>query len=255
MNDRSIDDALELGITSCLHSLQNSKPSLLLNASQLKKTERDVKFIPSLASALSSIVLNCHDSEEQRYMMNIMNSWTASSIDNSEKLSIVTPENSRDNSIPFELDVEVRNSISEEAEKNRNIHDTRYYNEPIMNSDRYIAQETTNLIASKFREVMHFIGERKAEQVKQTKAEFFRRKKRHITNSENEDEDDEESNASSASGEDLDDFLTHKLTHSESDSGISSENIETNSTQHNSGNKEGRILNSDEDDFDDDEWW
>ena len=38
-------------------------PSLLLTAAQLKKTERDVIYIPTLASALSSLILNCIDDD------------------------------------------------------------------------------------------------------------------------------------------------------------------------------------------------
>ncbi len=252
MNDKGIDDALELGISSCLHSLQNSKPSLLLNASQLKKTERDVKFIPSIASALSSIVLNCHDSEQQRNMMDIINSWTVSSLDGYEKLSIVTPGGNKDSSTPLEFDSEANDSISEEDEINRSTQETGFRDEPNMNADRYISLETQNSIALKFREVMSLIGERKAEQIKKSRAQYFHKKKRR-TRLSNSQDDDEQSNVSSVSGTDLDDFLTKEYTHAESELDSSPKNVDPNKIERNSNGVEGRT--SDENDFDDDEWW
>lgn len=61
MNDVAINTALQAGLNACLRSLQKTNPSLLLTAAQLKKTERDVIYIPTLASALSSLILNCND--------------------------------------------------------------------------------------------------------------------------------------------------------------------------------------------------
>eukprot|EP00979_Chaetoceros_neogracilis_P006413 scaffold1307_cov260-Chaetoceros_neogracile.AAC.1 len=61
MNDDSINAALQAGLNSCLRSLQKTNPSLLLTPSQLKKTERDVIYIPTLASALSSLTCNCNN--------------------------------------------------------------------------------------------------------------------------------------------------------------------------------------------------
>ena len=61
MNDSSINAALHTGLIKCLRSLQSSNPELLLTASELKKTEREVTFIPTIASALASLTLNCND--------------------------------------------------------------------------------------------------------------------------------------------------------------------------------------------------
>lgn len=61
MNDSSINAALHTGLIKCLRSLQFSNPELLLTASELKKTEREVTFIPTIASALASLTLNCND--------------------------------------------------------------------------------------------------------------------------------------------------------------------------------------------------
>mmetsp|Transcript_23517 Transcript_23517/g.49861 ORF Transcript_23517/g.49861 Transcript_23517/m.49861 type:complete len:928 (+) Transcript_23517:233-3016(+) len=58
MNDKAIDDALENAFTECLKSLQKTSPGLLLNANQLKRLERDAKYVPAIASAISSVV--CH---------------------------------------------------------------------------------------------------------------------------------------------------------------------------------------------------
>jgi len=58
MNDKAINIALHLGLTDCLRSLQKSNPKLFLAPSQLKKTERDIVFVSSFASALSSMILN-----------------------------------------------------------------------------------------------------------------------------------------------------------------------------------------------------
>ena len=63
MNDVAINTALQAGLNACLRSLQKTNPSLLLTAAQLKKTERDVIYIPTLASALSSLILNCNDDD------------------------------------------------------------------------------------------------------------------------------------------------------------------------------------------------
>ena len=66
MNDSSINAALHTGLTKCLRSLQSTNPELLLTASELKKTEREVTFIPSIASALASLTLNCNDDDIKR---------------------------------------------------------------------------------------------------------------------------------------------------------------------------------------------
>lgn len=56
MNDKGINDALLNGITECLRSLQRSSPGLLLTSQQLKKVERDVKYIPSASGAIASVI-------------------------------------------------------------------------------------------------------------------------------------------------------------------------------------------------------
>ncbi len=58
MNDSAINNALQAGLSACLRSLQKSNPSLLLTPSQLKKTERDVLYVPAIATAFSSMIMN-----------------------------------------------------------------------------------------------------------------------------------------------------------------------------------------------------
>ena len=72
MNDDAINAALQSGLNSCLRSLQKTNPSLLLTPSQLKKTEREVIYVPTLASALSSLTLNCNDETlREKFLANI----------------------------------------------------------------------------------------------------------------------------------------------------------------------------------------
>lgn len=56
LNDKGINDALENGISDCLRSLQKSNQGLLLSAQQLKRADRDVKFIPCVAGAIASVL-------------------------------------------------------------------------------------------------------------------------------------------------------------------------------------------------------
>lgn len=149
MNDKAIDDALELGITSCLQRLQKSKPSLLLNSSQLKKTEREVKFIPSVATALASIVLNCDNSEQKKDMMNMMRAWQTS------------PQN-------YESPMLDKHS-------------------EIINSCKAINSELQESIASRFQEVMNLIEDRKVEQNKRVRAEYALKKKKARCDSKSDD--------------------------------------------------------------------
>lgn len=50
-----IDNALELGVTKCLQQLQMTNPDLLLTAQELRKAERDTRYVPAVAQALASI--------------------------------------------------------------------------------------------------------------------------------------------------------------------------------------------------------
>jgi len=75
MNDVAINAALQAGLGACLRSLQKTNPSLLLTPSQLKKTERESLFIPSIASAFAMMALNCRDAERKDKMLSNIQCW------------------------------------------------------------------------------------------------------------------------------------------------------------------------------------
>ena len=75
MNNYAIDNALELGLVSCLRSIQKTNPSMLLTTSQLKRTERNVKYIPAVSLALSSLISNCNDACIRNKIMRKIHQW------------------------------------------------------------------------------------------------------------------------------------------------------------------------------------
>jgi len=56
IDNAAIDDALEVGVTKCLQQLQKTNPKLLLTASELRKAERDARYVPAVSLALASIL-------------------------------------------------------------------------------------------------------------------------------------------------------------------------------------------------------
>lgn len=56
LNHQPIDSTLQLGLRDCLVSLQSTNPTLLLTTTQLRTVEREVRYIPGIASAVSRIV-------------------------------------------------------------------------------------------------------------------------------------------------------------------------------------------------------
>lgn len=74
-NDADIDDALEIGLSSCLRSLQRSNPDLLLTANQLKRTERDVRYLPAIAASLASIIKKSSNTEFRSDIYGKVMSW------------------------------------------------------------------------------------------------------------------------------------------------------------------------------------
>lgn len=57
MDNSAIDAALECGLIQCLRQLQKTNPYLLLSSTELCAVERDIRYIPIVASALASIAL------------------------------------------------------------------------------------------------------------------------------------------------------------------------------------------------------
>jgi hypothetical protein len=80
MNDKAINIALHTGLTDCLRSLQRTNPKLFLAPSQLKKTEREVIFVPSFASALSSLILNSNSIRTKRKCLSTLGIKTFDSV-------------------------------------------------------------------------------------------------------------------------------------------------------------------------------
>ena len=75
MNDKGINDALENGITSCLRSLQRTNPKLLLTAHQLKRVERDLKYVPSVAGAIASVLCRSKQRGLFEHAASVMAGW------------------------------------------------------------------------------------------------------------------------------------------------------------------------------------
>ena len=75
MNNKAIDDALDVCLATCLRSIQKTNPSLLLTASQLKRTERDLRYIPAVSAAIASLVHNATDNRLRSIAMNKLSRW------------------------------------------------------------------------------------------------------------------------------------------------------------------------------------
>jgi hypothetical protein len=56
VDNPAIDSALEVGLTECLRKLQKSNPGRLLTAAELRKAERDARYVPAVSSALAMII-------------------------------------------------------------------------------------------------------------------------------------------------------------------------------------------------------
>lgn len=56
LGDPAIDTTLEIGIKSCLQSLQRSNPNLFFSPLQLREAEQDAIHIPEIAAAMASII-------------------------------------------------------------------------------------------------------------------------------------------------------------------------------------------------------
>jgi hypothetical protein len=212
LNEKSIDDALELGISSCLQSLQISNPSLLLDANQLKKTERDVRLIPSVAAALTSMVLSCGDVEAKQNMMSMIKCWHTGTASH-DHFPIVSQD--------------VHDSDNHSAQNDNTVD---FYN------DKEYEMKLEASIASKFIEVMNIIKARKVEGTK--KAEYLRRKKKVAKCSSHSDE--------SSSVEDLDDFLSVHSSEHDADSYEESSN-DDNATKAHTLNNDTEDFDDDDD--------
>jgi hypothetical protein len=73
----AIDTALEVALTDCLRQLQRSNPDLLLTAHELRKVERDVRYVPALSMAVASILAKSNTDEAAEYRDKILK-WNTS---------------------------------------------------------------------------------------------------------------------------------------------------------------------------------
>lgn len=67
-------------MTRCLQQLQKSNPELLLTASELRKAERDARYVPAVALALSSIITKSVTKQDTPFLIERIQSWSKNSI-------------------------------------------------------------------------------------------------------------------------------------------------------------------------------
>jgi hypothetical protein len=74
VGDKDIDAAVELGLSRSLRMLQRTNPALLLSANLLQSSERDARYVPRLAAAVTSIVRN-FESRSNKAIKATIRSW------------------------------------------------------------------------------------------------------------------------------------------------------------------------------------
>ena len=181
MNDPDIDDALEVGLSSCLRSLQRSNPELLLTANQLKRTERDVRYLPAIAASLASIVKNSSDAEFRSDVYGKVMSWQRDKADEESE--------GKSNDFSFELDaMDISPKASRDIEQRNNGDDnsssssksSSLDSEEVMNEsmDRLSAMRLSSLIEHRLRYCISDENkERKKEEERKRKLEARREEK------------------------------------------------------------------------------
>jgi hypothetical protein len=75
VDNAAIDTALEVGLTECLRKLQKSSPGLLLTAAELRKAERDARYVPAVSSALAMILCKSQNPDSALVISGIR-SWS-----------------------------------------------------------------------------------------------------------------------------------------------------------------------------------
>ena len=73
-DNKAIDQALEIGLKTCIRQLQKSNPALFLSTKEMKKVERDVHHIPMSCHAIASI-LSQSNLQISRESKEIIHSW------------------------------------------------------------------------------------------------------------------------------------------------------------------------------------
>jgi hypothetical protein len=75
LNHGPIDNALQIGIRECLRSLQTTSPGLLLTPAQLHTAEREVRYMPATAVAVSRVLANMSDLSLQEKLFKTISRW------------------------------------------------------------------------------------------------------------------------------------------------------------------------------------
>ncbi|CAB9511646.1 expressed unknown protein [Seminavis robusta] len=78
LDNAAIDKALEVALRECLRSLQKTNPDILLTAQQLKRAERDARYVPAVAASLASIISKSTDSSFRSSMTELIREWDSS---------------------------------------------------------------------------------------------------------------------------------------------------------------------------------
>jgi hypothetical protein len=74
VDNTAIDTALEVGLVECLRKLQKSNPGLLLTAAELRKAERDARYVPAVSSALATIL--CKSQNKDQTLIRSIQDWS-----------------------------------------------------------------------------------------------------------------------------------------------------------------------------------
>lgn len=77
LNHGPIGKALQLGLRSCLRSLQATNPQLLLTTAQLRYAEREVHHKPALASAVSRVICRMPNNAQRGRLLSTISNWGA----------------------------------------------------------------------------------------------------------------------------------------------------------------------------------
>jgi hypothetical protein len=85
MNNHSIESALELGIMTCLKSIQVTNPSLLLTANQLKETIRDTRYVPAVAASMAFIVSKSNNPALPATVLQALQHWSLQANDQTDQ--------------------------------------------------------------------------------------------------------------------------------------------------------------------------
>lgn len=75
LNHKPIDQALQVGLRDCLRSLQTTNPDLLLTPRQLRRVEREARYIPATASAVSCVLVKLSNPHTQERLLDTIRQW------------------------------------------------------------------------------------------------------------------------------------------------------------------------------------